>query len=48
MFLTAPFETELWIWALSACSGLYWSALRSGLDDTVVRMVARCEIQAKA
>ena len=48
MFLTTPFETELWIWALSSVSGLYWTTLRGGLDDMVMRMSSRCEIQTKA
>jgi len=48
MLTNAPFETELWLFALSAISGLHWLTLRGGLEDMIERMVRSCEIRAEA
>ncbi len=41
-----PFETELWLLALSWRSGLYWELMWPGFDDVVNRMVAACHAVA--
>ena len=46
--IDAPFETELWIYSLSAISGLHWAQIGAGLMDAIERMARRCEIRAKA
>lgn len=48
MLIDAPFETELWLYALSAVTGLHWSVLWAGFEDMIARMARSCEIRAKA
>ena len=48
MLIDARFETELWLYSLSAISGLHWSMLWPGFDDRIARMARSCGIRAKA